>query len=124
MKHLGWIFLAFFLFLGFEACEEKDDEIPEGAHLETFSKLVAERDSVQLGDSTKITAQYEGQNITQECIHWRTNSNAPVNHIEGSPHQVYFWADPCVGVAESKIYCEIKAQNKRIEKSITIYTFR
>ncbi len=106
----------------FCACEDKGNKIPDDSHLEVFERLVAEKDSIYMGDSTIITAYYTGDKLTKECFNWSTNSNAPIIHIDGKPGQVYFFADPCVGPgSKNNVYCEISANNKKEKKSITIF---
>ncbi len=122
MKYSLYLLISIGLTLFICTCENKDNTVPDDSVLESFDSLAATKKSINMGDSTIITAYYTGEKLTRECFNWSTNSNAPIIHIDGNPGQVYFFADPCVGPgSENNVYCEISANNNKEKKSITIY---
>lgn len=98
-------------------CSYDEKNTVEGSHLEEYTSLTANKDSLRFGDSTKITANADGEKLTYI---WNTNNNAPVNHTN-DPSVVYFYADPCTGIGITKVYCTVKANNKSERKQIDIH---
>ncbi|MBU0489413.1 MAG: hypothetical protein KKA07_09290 [Bacteroidetes bacterium] len=95
-----------------------DDEIIDNTThptLTTFVSLVAERDTIFLGETTQITATVEGTEVT---FAW----SATAGDILGSGNQVVYNAPPCTPGA-NKVTCTAAGENRSESKEITITVF-
>jgi len=93
----------------------KKEEKDEDAYLSSFISLVADNDTIFTGQSTKITATAEGQNIS---FFW----TASAGDILGSGNVVTYIAPTCVpGINE--ISCTASAGSSSEKKTINITVF-
>lgn len=107
--------LIIFLFVLciFFSCK-KEEEKPE-SHLDNFVSLVAEKDTIFTGQTTKITAIVEGENL-------KYNWSATAGDILGANNVVTYAAPTCVP-GNNEITCTVSADNKSETKTITITVF-
>ncbi len=107
---------AVFVCLLAYSCRNNDD-INKGSVLENFDTIIAEEDSLRFGDSTKVVVYATGKDL--EYL-WQTNNNAPLISVPGTDTVVLFYADPCIGLGESYVYCKVIAENRSHEKKTII----
>jgi len=89
-----------------------DKEDPAGSDLKSFTGLVADHDTLIIGESTTIRAIYEGQNITFE---WDASSG---NLLGGGDKVQYHVAMCDVGV--NTITCKAIVSDTTITRTINI----
>lgn len=99
------------------SCSKEDEDYHPDSHLETFTGIEANHDTLRMGDSTTLQAIAEGSKLTYQ---WSTNSNAPLISIEDKPEKIIFYADPCVGEGSNTVFCTIKAKNRQERKDIEL----
>ena len=113
VKLLNALFFILLLSVAFSSC--KKDEEEQESYLNSFTSLVAEKDTIFTGETTKITATVDGQNLK---FKW----DATAGDILGANSVVTYAAPTCVpGVNE--ISCTASADNKSETKTITITVF-
>lgn len=100
------------LLLVLMSCDDKDDNNKDSG-LVSFTGLVADDDTVLVGESTTIRAIYEGTGVTFE---WDATSG---NLIGGGDKVDYVVAFCDLG--ENTITCKATAENTSITKTIDIY---
>ncbi len=115
-KKIIVVFLACILVFLINACNDNDG-INSDSVLESFDTIMAVEDTLVFGDSTEVMVYAKGKNI--EYL-WQTNNNAPLIPIPGTDTVVLFYADPCIGVGESYVYCKVIAANRSEEKKTII----
>ena len=103
----------------FASCNKDDDivELNPDDSCDFYTNLVAVKDSLKVGDSTKVRAITNGNGLTYQ---WSTNNNAPLIEIAGTDAEVYFYADPCIGFGESKVYCKVTKESTSLERHVII----
>lgn len=84
MKILQWWAVIIIIFI-IAACKKNDVEPVTLDAPFSFVSLIADHDTVENGNKTRITANASGSNLT---YHW----DGPVGIISGSGHQVTFFA--------------------------------
>jgi len=94
------------------SCDDKDDNNKD-SELVSFTGLVADDDTVLVGESTTIRAIYEGKGVTFE---WDATSG---NLIGGGDKVDYIVAFCDLG--ENTITCKATAANTSITKTIQVY---
>jgi len=94
-----------------------DNGVHKDSVLESFDTIMAAEDTLRLGDSTEVTVYAKGKKLKYL---WQTNNNAPLISVPGADTVVLFYADPCIGLGESYVYCKIIAENKEEEKKTII----
>ncbi|NQU88562.1 MAG: hypothetical protein HQ541_22675 [Mariniphaga sp.] len=100
------------LFLFF-SCEKPEEYQPDPTNeLLVFNSLTSERDPLEPGESTNITALASGYKLSY-------NWSASLGNILGSGSDVVYAVSPC-HVGRNKILCVIKDGNNQSE-SKTIY---
>jgi hypothetical protein len=110
---------AFFLITMFYAATflscNKDDKPAPDSELKSFTGLVAVNDSLAVGESTMISAVFEGQGVKFE---WEASSGK----LQGSGSEVEYIVAFCdIGV--NTITCKASAENNSITKSINIVVY-
>jgi hypothetical protein len=91
-------------------CDKEDD--PSGSDLKSFTELVADKDTLIIGESTTIRAIYEGENITFE---WDVTSG----NLLGGGDQVEYHVAMCdVGV--NTVSCKAIVSDTSITRTINI----
>lgn len=113
------------IFLAFAGCMlmivliivgcNKDDEPDKDSELISFTGLVADMDSLAVGESTLIRAVYEGKGVVFE---WEASSG----DILGNGDKVEYLVAFCdIGI--NTITCKASAENTTITKSINIKVY-
>ncbi len=101
MKNLLGILLLFLIFL---SCSKNDDGNQEdpGQPL-IYTSLTAERDTIESGETTKVTAVATGYKLS---YHW----SATAGDILGTGNQVIYAASPCQA-GKNKLTCTVSDGN-------------
>jgi hypothetical protein len=103
------------LLILFKASCDKDDKPDKDSELISFSALIPDKDSIAVGESTMITAMYEGTGVKFE---WETSSGK----LQGSGHEVEYIVAFCdIGI--NTITCKASAANKSELKTINIKVY-
>ena len=89
-------------------CEKENNNTGEPDQPLVFTSLVAEKDTVEVGEQTKIVATATGYDIQYQ---W----SASAGDILGSGSEVIYAASPC-HIGENTISCVIKDGNNNSEK--------
>ena len=109
---LLYIFLSTLLFC---SCSKSDDTEPEGELI--FHSLVSEKDTIDPGEQTKITANATGTNL--EYV-WSADAGL-LNSTE-NPYQVLFSAGECeLGIR--KITCKVTSGSHSETKEVHIVVY-
>lgn len=113
-KYIFTIILAVMplMFLLIAGCDDKDDTTKD-SELKTFTGLVADNDTLLVGESTTIRAVYEGKGVSFE---WEASSG----NLIGGGEQVDYLVAFC-DLGENVISCKATAENTSITKTINIY---
>lgn len=93
------------------ACKKKEDN----SILNSFISLTAEKDTLFTGQSTKITAVIDGENVS---FKW----TATAGDLLGSGSEVTYVAPTCTP-GNNQVSCEASAANNTETKSIIITVF-
>ena len=101
------IFLLVLLVCKFISCEKEKEPEDTGQPL-IFSSLMAEKDTIEAGESTKITATASGYKLTY-------NWTASAGDILGKGEEVIYAASPCTA-GKNLISCSVKDGNNNSEK--------
>lgn len=111
MKILPGIFLFLLVILSCSKSDDGNQEDP-GQPL-IFTSLTAERDTIESGETTKVTAVATGYKIS---FHW----SATAGDILGTGSQVIYAASPCQA-GKNKITCTVNdGNNNSNSKEISI----
>ena len=105
------IFLCCVIILNATSCKDENNDIV----LNSFISLTAENDTILTGQSTKITAVVDGENVT---FQW----SATAGDILGSGNEVNYVAPTCTP-GTNHVSCTATASNNSESKSITITVF-
>ncbi len=89
-------------------CEEKENNSGDSSQPLVFTSLIAEKDTIEAGDQTKITATASGYKIQ---YFWAANAGS----ILGEGAEVIYAAPPCQA-GENTITCMVKDGNGNSEK--------
>lgn len=102
MKKIQIIFLAFLLTtVGFVFNSCDDPEIPDGNSTELiFSDLIADKDTIDIGESIIFTATATGDEILYEWV-------ASAGVLLGSGNEVTFSPSPCIS-GNITVTCTVK----------------
>lgn len=112
MKKRVLLFLSLLTVI-FVSCDPEDE--PDNSILNSFTGLTVENDTIFTGQSTKITATYDGIQVT---FKW----TATAGDILGSGSEVTYVAPTCTpGV--NQINCTASASNNSVTHSVTITVF-
>jgi hypothetical protein len=98
--------------LMFHGCS-KDNQPSKDSELKSFTGLVADNDTLYIGQKTLIRAIYEGKGVTFE---WE----ASAGDLLGGGDQVEYLASFCA-IGDNTITCVAKAAESTITKTIHIY---
>lgn len=95
-------------------CSKEEEELPETKLV--FHSLVSEKDTIAPGETTRVTADATGSNLT---YHW----SATIGDILGSGSEVIYAASPCQA-GTNQITCEITdGSNQPASKTIDIVVY-
>lgn len=89
-------------------CEEKENNSGDPSQPLVFTSLIAENDTIEAGDQTKITATASGYKIQ---YFWA----ASAGDILGGGAEIIYVALPCK-VGENTVTCKVKDGNGNSEK--------
>jgi hypothetical protein len=114
MRYTIPIIAAFSLVLVlFPGCHKENNTPKKGSELEYFTHLEADKDTLLIGESTKIRAIYKGSGISFD---WEVTSG---NLTGGGPEVQYHVAICDLGL--NTITCTAKAEHKSVTHDIQIY---
>jgi len=114
MKQIFFLYI-FVITLSFWNCSKSDDAEPEGELV--FHSLVSEKDTIALGEQTKITATATGTNL--EYV-W--SADAGLLNSTDKPYQVLFSAGECeLGIR--KITCKVSSGSQSETKDVHIVVY-
>jgi hypothetical protein len=105
------IIVFIFFLLSFLLSCRKDEYYQEGSELLYFLSLTADQDTLHFGETTLITAEVAGNNVS---FKWYSQSGV----ILGSGYQIKFVAT-CT-CKTNDIFCTAFAQNRSETKTVTI----
>jgi len=106
------IFVVFLLVFFIISCKKDHNDNTDDSTLNTFISLTAENDTISLGESTKIAAVIDGNNVS---FSW----SATAGDILGSGNEITYVAPPCTP-GNNEITCTASASNNSETKKITI----
>jgi hypothetical protein len=109
-KSTGVLFVLCILLL--TACK-KDDDIAKDSDLKSFSGLVADKDTLYVGQTTDIRAIYEGKGVS---FKWTSSAG----DLLGSGEKVTYVAAICA-LGKNIITCKATAGTTSISRSIYVY---
>lgn len=109
--NIGFVVLISILLIG--SCSRKEvDVLPEGNFV--FSSLILEKDTIKMGESTKIKAIVIG---SKPEYHWSASSG----QILGSGSEVIFVTACSCDIGKNVVTCTVTSGNGQSEtKSVTI----
>lgn len=96
----------------FTACK-KDDDIPKDSDLKSFSRLIAQKDTLYVGQTTEIQAIYEGNGVG---FKWTSTAG----DLLGSGEKVTYVASICA-MGKNTVTCIASSGKTTISRSIYIY---
>lgn len=97
------------------SCDKYNDNnnSGDGAELISFTGLIAEYDTISVGQMIEISAVYEGTGLSFSWV-------ASAGDILGGGHKVNYVASFCA-VGGNTVSCTISTDKESITRSITIY---
>lgn len=108
------LFISIFIIWNCNKLEENEPEYTSNSFV--FYSLISEKDSIVVGETTKIKAKAQGNQLK---YYW----SATEGIILGSGDEVIYTAAVC-GIGENKITCEIfYAKNQSESKTIEIIVY-
>ncbi len=99
------------LAVNFSGCD-KEDQKDQDSGLISFTRLVAGSDTLVVGASTTITAEYEGEDVSFE---WEATSG----NLLGGGDKVEYHVNFC-DIGMNTITCKASATNNTITRTINI----
>ena len=112
MKKITLLLFLLPLFLLFAACD-KDDKPQKDSELKSFTKLEADKDTLAVGESTKIRAVYEGKGV---IFAW----NASSGNMNGGGDEITYTVAFC-DIGDNTITCKATAEDNSITRTIKIH---
>jgi hypothetical protein len=113
MKYIKATLILFcFITLVNAGCNKEEDPVKKGSELISFTELQAGSDTLIIGETTNITAIYEGSGVSFE---WEVTSG----NLTGGGAQVQYHVAIC-DVGRNTITCTAKAENTTITRDIQI----
>ena len=96
--------LVLFILILFLSCSKEEINNPDGEGQPlVFTSLIAGNDTIQSGETTKITATASGYKLT---FYW----SATIGDILGSGNEITYAASPCQA-GSNQITCTVKDGN-------------